>query len=137
MPRAPNNCRGTLLMRKRTSPGPCTTTLPRALNNCRGASLMRKRTPRGPYRRTMPRALNICRGTSLLRKRIPLGPFSRTRILVSVGFQDFGECLWVSGSNLTQCFHQLVSEIQLPRRIVHLLCTISNQNMKLTVLWGS
>ena len=36
---------------------------------------------------------------------------------------------------LTQCIDQMVSESQLPHKIVNLLFTIINQNIKLTILW--
>ena len=38
---------------------------------------------------------------------------------------------------LTESIYQLVLESQLPHKIVDLLCTETNQNIKLTVLWGS
>ena len=40
-------------------------------------------------------------------------------------------------SYFTGFIHQLVSESQLPHTIVNLLLTITDGNMKLTVLWGS
>ena len=38
-------------------------------------------------------------------------------------------------SYLTTCTYQLDLESQLPHKIVNLIFTIINQNMKLTVLW--
>ena len=38
---------------------------------------------------------------------------------------------------LTDCIYELVLESQLPHRIVNLLFTITNQNIQLTILWGS
>ena len=35
------------------------------------------------------------------------------------------------------CIYELVLDSQLPHKIVTLLFTITNQNMKLIVLWGS
>ena len=37
---------------------------------------------------------------------------------------------------LTESLYQLVLESQLPHKIVNLLLTITNQNIKSTVLWG-
>ena len=39
-------------------------------------------------------------------------------------------------SYLTECVHQSFSESQLPYKIVNLLFTITDSNMKLTVWWG-
>ena len=39
-----------------------------------------------------------------------------------------------SQSHLTQCISQMVSESQLPYKIVNLLVTITNLNNKLTIL---
>jgi len=38
---------------------------------------------------------------------------------------------------LTECIYSLVLESQLTHKIVNLLFTITNSNIKLTVLWGS
>ena len=51
-------------------------------------------------------------------------------------------CLQNSGglrdqSHLTECIHQLVLESRLPHKIVYLLFTITNQNIKLTISWES
>ena len=48
--------------------------------------------------------------------------------------QDISEPLQVY---LTKCIYQLVLESQHPHKIVNLLFTITNSNIKLTVLWGS
>ena len=36
-----------------------------------------------------------------------------------------------------QCIHEMVLESQLPHRVVNLLFTITNENNKLTMLWGT
>ena len=38
---------------------------------------------------------------------------------------------------LTECIHQSDSESQLPHKVVHLLCTMTDKKIELTVLWGS
>ena len=39
-------------------------------------------------------------------------------------------------SYLTECVNQSVSESELPYKIVNFLFTITDSNIKLTVLWG-
>ena len=40
-------------------------------------------------------------------------------------------------THLTECIHYMALKSQLPRKIVNLLFTITNQNDRLTVLLGS
>ena len=40
-------------------------------------------------------------------------------------------------THLTECIHEMDSESQLPRKIVNLWFTITDQNKKSTILWGS
>ena len=39
--------------------------------------------------------------------------------------------------HLTECINQMVLQGQLPHKIVNLLITVTKQNHKLTILWGS
>jgi hypothetical protein len=39
--------------------------------------------------------------------------------------------------HLTECVNRMVLESQLPHKIVNLLFTITNQDNKLTILWGT
>ena len=39
--------------------------------------------------------------------------------------------------HLTECIIEVVSECELPHEIAELLLTITNQNNKVTILWGS
>ena len=40
-------------------------------------------------------------------------------------------------SHLTECINQTILENELPHKIVNLLFTVTDQNIKLTILWGS
>ena len=46
-------------------------------------------------------------------------------------------CSTGTQSPLTECIYSLVLESQRPHKIVNLLFTITNEDIKLTVLWGS